>query len=92
MQIDSMIYRLSDLLNTPVRWRNIVLSKIWYRHVITMRHAQLGDLRHDQIRLWIYERPQESVSWESIDAAEGIKIHIAFRRHEDSVMFKLKAM
>jgi hypothetical protein len=92
MQIDSVVYRLAEILEKPARYRNIVLSKIWYRHVVTINHTQLGDLSHDQIRLWVFDRPQRSIYWETIPGdIPGMKLHVAFRRREDAVMFRLKA-
>ncbi len=92
MQIDMIVFRVACVLSNIIRTRNILLSKIWYRHVVI---ADIMDLTTDQVKLWIIERPQGSLYWETMPGADprlGMKLHIAFRRREDAVMFRLRAM
>lgn len=72
----------------------IFLSKIWFRHVITLDPDQLVAISEEQRRMWFIDRPRNAIFWYTnhMSAWPCVKWHMAFHRKADALMFRMMAL
>lgn len=90
-RFEDLWFHVKDEIRTAF-WR--MISKIWYRHVVTLTCDMMRELPDASVRMWFAGRPKNSITWTTgtYHGWPAVEWHIAFHRIEDAVMFRLRAL